>query len=417
MPLLRLSGEAAVATLVLGGDVALHRWNRTEGSTSFFTELAAVTGSADACIVNLESQLTSITTLVGTIGTSLRADPTAIEVLSRLGISAVTCANNHCLDAGSRGLTESLARIEAAGIVATGVIGDGREGTAVLSARGLRIGLLAFTDDWRPEGASPGNVHPSPHDPAGVRAAIATMARQTDCVVVQLHWGYEWSMYPLRSQRDLARSYVEAGAQLVVCHHAHVPMGVEVWHGGVIAHGLGNLYFGASARPHHPFRNSSFVLRVGMAPGAITSAELVPIGTDGSGRPGQDTGEAAERTLRCISCLSGRLHHDRYLEFVERAHHATQGAEFVVDLDRRVALDDAAGARERVRYMEPPRQRLLTAALRARGGFLGEIGALFEDLRDGRVDPFDPAVRTGLAALARPAAQFLEGDRPAGRLP
>jgi len=416
-PLLQLSGAAPAATLVLGGDLALHRWTTSHDSAALFAGLARVTGSADACIVNLESQLTSITTPVGTIGSSLRADPAAIEVLSRLGVSAVTCANNHCLDAGAAGLAESMGRLEAAGIVATGATGTGRDGAGVLLVRGLRVGLLAYTDDWRPEGASPGGSHPSAHDPATVVAAIAALAPRVDLVVVQLHWGYEWSMYPLRSLRDLARSYAEAGAHLVVCHHAHVPMGVEVWRGGVIAHGLGNLYFGASTRELHPHRNASVVLRVGVATGAVTTAELVPIRTDRSGLAGPDTGAGAERTLRCVSYLSRRLHHDRYLESVERAHQASQGAGLVADLDRRIGSNDRDGARERVRCMEAPRQRVLTAALRARGGFLGQAAALLDDLRDGGTDLFSPAVCTELAALARPARKLLAGYRPVGRLP
>jgi hypothetical protein len=38
------------------------------------------------------------------------------------------------------------------------------------------------------------------------------------------------------------------------------------------------------------------------------------------------------------------------------------------DLARRVSADDRRGARERVRFLEPPRQRLLTARLREAGG-------------------------------------------------
>lgn len=416
-PPLRLTGEAPAATLAIGGDVALHRWSPADDSAALFAGLAEVTGSADACIANLESQLTSIITPAGTIGSSLRADPAALEVLSRLRISSVTCANNHCLDFGGDGLAESIARLEKVGIMATGIAGKGRDGAGVLTVRGLRVGLLAYTDDWRSEGASPGSLHPAAHDPAKVRSAIAGLTSRADLIVVQLHWGYEWSMYPLRSQRDLARSYVEAGAHLVVCHHAHVPMGVETWRGGVIAHGLGNLYFGSPRRNSHPFRSASFVLRVGVVRGGVTSAELVPVRTDRTGRAAADTGARADRTLRCLFYLSGRLGEDRYLEFVEHSHHASQGATLLVDLARRIASGDRAGARERVRYMEPPRQRLLTAALRQRDGFLGQVGAVFEDLRDGRADPFAATVRAELETMVCSAERFLAGFRQVGRLP
>jgi poly-gamma-glutamate synthesis protein (capsule biosynthesis protein) len=123
-------------------------------------------------------------------------------------------------------------------------------------------------------------------------------------VVVQLHWGYEWSMYPLRSQRDLARSYVEAGAHLVVCHHAHVPMGVEVWRDGAIAHGLGNLHFGGSKSGHHPFRHASFVLRAGLSRSGITDLEVIPVATDEAGRTGPASGRQAELIEDAVTYLS-----------------------------------------------------------------------------------------------------------------
>ncbi len=414
---LRLTEEAPAATLVFGGDVSLHRWSPADDSAALFAGLAEVTGSADACIANLESQLTSITTSAGTIGSSLRADPAALEVLSRLRISSVTCANNHCLDFGGDGLAESIALLENVGIMATGIAGNGRDGAGVLIVRGLRVGLLAYTDDWRPEGASPGSLHPAAHDPAKVRSAIAGLTNRADLIVVQLHWGYEWSMYPLRSQRDLARSYVEAGAHLVVCHHAHVPMGVETWRGGMIAHGLGNLYFGYPRQNSHPFRSASFMLRVGVIRGGVTRAELVPVRTDGSGRAIADTGARADRTLRSVGHLSGRLGQDHYLDGVEDSHQSEQGASLVTDLAQRIVSGDRTGACERVRHLEPPRQRLLTAALREREGFLRRAGVLLEDLREGSCALYGTTVSAELESLARAAGRFLARFRQKGRIP
>ena len=72
---------------MFGGDVALDRWQPTTDSNHPFTGLAAAMRSADVRIVNLETQFTSRITPTGIIGTSLRAEPAALDALSALELS------------------------------------------------------------------------------------------------------------------------------------------------------------------------------------------------------------------------------------------------------------------------------------------------------------------------------------------
>jgi hypothetical protein len=416
-PLRWTLGEGREAAVLFGGDLALHRWEAAHDLASVFARLRALAESADALFLNLETQLTSLEVPAGIIGSSMRAAPAALGVLSYLGVRAVTCANNHCLDFGSEGLSESARLVESAGIAVTGVVAPGRDRSAVVDVRGIRVGLLGYTDDWRDSEDPPGATRPAAHDPPAVRADIAALREQADLVVVQLHWGYEWSMYPMRSHRDLARSYVEAGAHLVICHHAHVPMGVETWQGGAIAHGLGNLYFGRSRSEHHPFTSSSFVLRAGISRSGVTDLEVVPVATDGEGRLGPVSGRRAGVIEDAVNYLSSRLDRGEYLARVEESLVFRHGCALLGDLARRVSADDRRGVYERIRFLEPPRQRLLTARLRETGGALGGIGELLEDLRDGRKELASPAVAAELHAAALVAARYLARCPQKGRIP
>ncbi len=407
----------AEATLLFGGDLALHRWDRSQQPDRIFPGLAALASSAEALFLNLETQLTSVETPGGVIGSMLRAPPCAIDVLAYLGVRGVTCANNHCLDFGSQALLESAGRIESAGIAVVGVMRPGHGAGAVVEVRGIRVGLLAYTDDWFVSGDRVGSALPAAHDPSVVRADIAAMRTRADLVVVQLHWGYEWSVYPMLSHRDLARSYVEAGADLVVCHHAHVPMGVETWRGGAIAHGLGNLYFGRPKSRHHPFTAASFVLRVGISRSRITDLEVIPVVTDPEGRVGPSSGAAAREMEDVLGYLSSRLGRAEYLARVEESLLMQQGSVMLHDLHVRVATGDTRGARERVLFLEPPRQRLLTAGLRRAGGPFGVAGELLEDLRDGRKILASPAVAAELAAASRPVDRHQARRPQIGRIP
>jgi len=412
-----ISADSSRAALLLGGDFALHQWRPGEVPGSAVSGLAALARTADVFILNLESQLTSRSAPTGTIGTSMRAEPAAIAELSYLGVKAVTCANNHCLDYGSDGLRESAERLEQAGIAVAGVMGEGRDGGAVVSVGGIRVGLLGFSDDWRVPDEAGSEVRPAPHDPALVRERITAMKLAADLVVVQLHWGYEWSVYPMLTLRNLARSYVESGASLVVCHHAHVPMGVETWGGGAIAHGLGNLCFGPLQWATHPFWSSSYLLRAEISPTGVVALEAHPVVTDPEGRVGPDSGRSADTMRSVIAYLSSRLGHDDYLARVEASILARHGCGVLRDLHRRVQAGDSAGVRERVRFLEPPRQRALLTSLRAAGGGLARIGDFFEQLREGVVEATAASTRAELERLNAWGARFLKRSTQLGRIP
>lgn len=398
-------------------DLTLHHWRPGDAPDSVFSGLQGLARSADALILNLETQLTASSVPAGTVGESLRADPAATGVLSYLGVTAVICANNHCLDYGSEGLGDSTERLERAGIAVAGVVGPGRDGGAVVSVGGIRVGLPGFTDDWRVTEAAALGCRPAPHEPARVRERIGAMKSVADLVVVQLHWGYEWSMYPMLTLRNLARSYVESGASLVVCHHAHVPMGFETWHRGAIAHGLGNLYFGPTVRERHLFRNSSYVLRAEISSAGVVAGEIVPVVTDAEGRAGPDSGQSADTLRNAVAFLSSRLADDDYLGRVEASLTARHGCAVLQGIHRRVQAGDVRGARERVRLLEPPRQRALVASLGAARGLLKSIAGLLEALREGRAEPSAPSVRCELERLSRWAGRYLDRSPQKGRIP
>ena len=74
-----------------------------------------------------------------------------------------------------------------------------------------------------------------------MRADVVALRAVADVVVVALHKGLvhvpaELAMY----ERDVAHAAVDAGADLVVGHHAHILKGVELYRGRPIFHGLGN---------------------------------------------------------------------------------------------------------------------------------------------------------------------------------
>jgi len=107
-----------------------------------------------------------------------------------------------------------------------------------MTRKGMRIAMLAYSE------------FPMGHASLRPRGAVLAMQRDIEkarrdahAVVVNLHWGEEYSPRPTPWQRRVGHRAIDAGAALVVGHHPHVPQGVEIYRGRAIAYSLGNFLF------------------------------------------------------------------------------------------------------------------------------------------------------------------------------
>jgi poly-gamma-glutamate capsule biosynthesis protein CapA/YwtB (metallophosphatase superfamily) len=106
---------------------------------------------ADLTIVNLECVIASTSRPWSRWPKAFhfRADPLAIDALKRAGVDCVVLANNYVLDYEEPALLEMLELLERNGLAFAGAGRDLEESRrpAVLDARGVKVGVVAFTDD------------------------------------------------------------------------------------------------------------------------------------------------------------------------------------------------------------------------------------------------------------------------------
>ena len=81
------------------------------------------------------------------------------------------------------------------------------------------------------------------YDPAEMIDLIKDLKNQVDFVIPVIHFGRENSHELEQAQMDSARAYIDAGAAMVVGHHAHNLQGVEIYQGKPIIYNLGNFLF------------------------------------------------------------------------------------------------------------------------------------------------------------------------------
>jgi poly-gamma-glutamate capsule biosynthesis protein CapA/YwtB (metallophosphatase superfamily) len=178
-----------------------------------------------------------------------RSDAKSSAVLRAAHIDAVALANNHTLDYGDEALADTLAALDAAGIQHAGAGGsfDQAARPAVIATTAGRVGLLAFTDNepaWEATPDQPGVLY-VPVDVADARARhLLDHVRQTrqmvDFLIVAAHWGSNWGYGAPREHVVFGHAVIDAGADVVFGHSAHVFRGIEIYRRRPILYSAGN---------------------------------------------------------------------------------------------------------------------------------------------------------------------------------
>lgn len=182
---------------------------------------------------------------------TFRIDPKYVKVFHEMGIDVVSLANNHALDYGDEALIDTFATLDEAGIpyAGAGSTKARAEEAVFVEAGGRKIGVLSASRvipvvGWNIENHQPGLF--CTYSSTRMVARIKEIEQECDFVVVYVHWGKEYQEYPENYQRELAKKYIDAGADLVVGSHPHVPQGIEYYKGVPIVYSLGNFIFSAN---------------------------------------------------------------------------------------------------------------------------------------------------------------------------
>jgi len=234
-------------------------------------ELAAPTlRRAEIVVGQVEHVFTArpITTRIDT--TAPPADPKNMSALPFAGINVATVASNHVWDSGPPGIEDTLAGLAAYGIVTVGAgmnIDEARR-PAIVERSGIRFGFLDYNcvgpkETWAGQGkAGCAYVYiityyeldnPSPGGPPTIYTFaepksleamlddIGKLRPLCDVLTVSFHKGIGHTPIKIaRYEQDISHLAIDAGADLILAHHAHILKGIEVYHGKTIFHGLGN---------------------------------------------------------------------------------------------------------------------------------------------------------------------------------
>lgn len=232
------TGEKVVSskiTFVIGGDMMLDRavdaYFRGDKLVNVVKNLDSVFQGTNESIVNLEGPISATPIEVDTTVDNLvfNFPLKTPDVLKWLGINGVSLANNHTNNASKAGLENTHKVLEEAGIVWVGgsnfdadnsvrEFGSGSQKLAIIT-----INNLSSTDD--------------------LSGLIQVQKKIGNFVLVFSHWGNEYQTKHSTLQGNLAKSWIDAGADIVIGSHPHVIQDMEIYNNKPIIYSLGNLVF------------------------------------------------------------------------------------------------------------------------------------------------------------------------------
>lgn len=198
----------------------------------------------DLSIVNLECPLTDNRESILKTGPNLWASPECAAGIRLGGFDVASLANNHIKDMGDTGVIDTLVSCERAGLKTVGAGRNLKEATQPLFVEfnGLRICVLAIAEQEFSI-ASRDSAGAWPLDIIDNFHQIQNSKKQADFALVIFHGGIEYYSLPRPSMVKICRFFVEAGADGVICHHRHVPSGLEVYRAAPIIYSTGNFLF------------------------------------------------------------------------------------------------------------------------------------------------------------------------------
>lgn len=237
---------AAVGDTMVGSIFPSRAAMPPEDGRRVFERVRGLWAGADIVFGNFEGTVASDLGSVRALGSNsyrFLMPPESLSIYKEAGFTVLNVANNHAMDAGQPGRRATIEAMDEAGLAHTGSLS--RPTTVLTTAQGVRVGFI---------GTAP-HMDCFPLNVDEVARTIQELREIAGChvVVVSMHAGAEGEkalhvpkakeIFLGADRGDVhafAHGVIDAGADLVIGHGPHVPRGMEVYKGRLIAYSLGN---------------------------------------------------------------------------------------------------------------------------------------------------------------------------------
>jgi poly-gamma-glutamate synthesis protein (capsule biosynthesis protein) len=248
----------------------------------------------DVRIINLETSITSSDEPWPDKEVLYRMNPKNLACMTAARIDCCSLANNHILDWGYQGLSETLERLDKVGVFHTGAGNTAAEAGAPAMLEVGHKGRVLVFGFGSPTSGIPCEWSAT-KDRLGVNLldelseatarhitnAIRQVKQPGDVVVASIHWGGNWGYSIPGDQIEFAHRLVEQGVDVVHGHSSHHVKAIEVYRDRLILYGCGdflNDYEGIGG--YEEYRNDltlMYLAKVDPQQGRLRELRLVPM--------------------------------------------------------------------------------------------------------------------------------------------
>ena len=231
---------------------------------------------ADYNIVNMEAPLSCPNGLITKSGAAFSGEKEHIGALKAGNFKAVICANNHTFDSGLEGFRETRQLLKDHGIASVGAGENLSEAKKELSfeVNGIKFALFAISEGEDMLGATEHSYGVRSWEVEKLAEEIRQARTHYDIILVSAHCGLEYQPYPSFYVYEAFKLWAEAGADMIIGHHPHVPQGMTCFGKTPAYFSLGNFVFYQPVKFLH--RKTGYFLEIEADKTGILSHKAVP---------------------------------------------------------------------------------------------------------------------------------------------
>lgn len=175
-----------------------------------------------------------------------------VDAIMDAGVDFVNTANNHALDKGEKGIQNALSYYDKVHLPHVGTFKNEKDHDTlrIETVNGIKIAILGYTYGTNGIPVPKGKDYlVNTIDEDKILSELKRAREAADLVILNLHWGIEYTLQPNEEQKRLAKLFTNGGADVILGHHPHVLEPIEKIHtsdgrDALVIYSLGNFISG-----------------------------------------------------------------------------------------------------------------------------------------------------------------------------
>ena len=233
--------------IIFTGDVAFSKYfeDGWKGDGCLSQSIKDFLETGDYIVANIEAPITDAKVELLKKKLVHVSNPGAAKYLADAGIKYWNLSNNHIMDCGDQGLSDTIRLARENGCITVGAGSDLSEAcNPVILGDGPKIGIFSVTEPMQYLIAGEHSAGALTWDKKKeIQDIIDRIKKECDWIVAIVHGGDEFCNLPMPYIRDQYKALLNVGADIVIGHHPHVVQNYEHFGDKVIYYSLGNFIF------------------------------------------------------------------------------------------------------------------------------------------------------------------------------